>query len=139
MTTDTGNGIERAEDTAAMASKGGLAKLEIVFGISSAGHLVTDPHEKNTFYHPIGNGIRCVHGGEVKDTTLLQGHSDVVNCVAMSPDGTCLASSQLGKNNDKQGCAGIRLINLLPPDGKVFYRRFWRRATPVRLSWACRF
>ena len=83
-----------------MASKGGLAKLEMVFGISSAGHLVTDPHEKNTFYHPIGNGIRCVHGGEVKDTTLLQGHSDVVNCVAMSPDGTCLASSQLGKNTD---------------------------------------
>ena len=43
---------------------------------------------------------------------------------------------QLGKNNGKQGCAGILLINLLSPDGKVFYRRLWRRARPIRLPWA---
>ncbi|UPQ97717.1 WD40 repeat domain-containing protein [Chloropicon primus] len=72
----------------------------MVLGISSTGHLVTDPVAKGTFFHPIGNGIRCVHGGELKDTTLLQGHTDVVNCVAISPNGACLASSQLGKHTD---------------------------------------
>ena len=69
-------------------------------GISKTGHLVIDPTERDTFYHPIGNSIRCVRGGDPKDVTLLHGHSDVVNCVAISPDGNSLASAQLGKETD---------------------------------------
>ena len=76
------------------------AKLEMVLGITKTGSLVTNPKAPDTFFHPIGNGIRCVHDGKLSDTTLLQGHDGAVNCVSVSKDGTRLASSQLGVKTD---------------------------------------
>ena len=43
---------------------------------------------------------------------------------------------QIGKGNGKTGCAAIRLINVLPPDGKVFFSQMWARATPREIPWA---
>ena len=38
---------------------------------------------------------------------------------------------QLGKANGKTGCKAIRLINLLPPEGKAFYRLVWEESPEI--------
>jgi len=48
------------------------ATLEMVLGITKTGSLVTNPKAPDTFFHPIGNGIRCVHDGKLSDTICFR-------------------------------------------------------------------
>ena len=48
-------------------------------------------------------------------------------------------AAQIGKGSGKKGRQAIRLINALPPDGKVCYNRLWARATPRRIPRAYEF
>ena len=44
----------------------------MVLGITKTGSLVTNPKAPDTFFHPIGNGIRCVHDGKLSDTICFR-------------------------------------------------------------------
>ena len=44
--------------------------------------------------------------------------------------------AQLSKANGKRGCAAVRLINVLDPGGKVFFKELWAGASPPRLDCA---
>jgi hypothetical protein len=44
--------------------------------------------------------------------------------------------AQIGKQNGKQGCAAVRLINILDPAGKIFFKELWAAASPPRLNFA---
>ena len=43
--------------------------------------------------------------------------------------------AQLGKSNGKRGCAGVRLINVLDPGGKIFFKYLWGDARPPRYAY----
>ena len=41
----------------------------------------------------------------------------------------------MGKSNGKRGCAGVRLINVLDPGGKVFFKYLWGDAKPPQYAY----
>ena len=43
-------------------------------------------------------------------------------------------AAPIGKANGKKGCSAVRLINVLDPGGKVFFKELWKDATPPRLD-----
>ena len=43
---------------------------------------------------------------------------------------------QLGKANGKKGCKAIRLINLLAPEGKAFYKLVWEESPEKGGDWS---
>ena len=47
--------------------------------------------------------------------------------------------AQIGKANGKKGGAAVRLINVLDPEGKAFFKELWLRATPPKLDFAYEF
>ena len=91
--------MSAAKEEAASKESTTVASLEVISGISAYGCLVSHPKELSLF-HPVGNNVRCIHKGDFKDVTLLQGHDAAVNCLDVSPDGALLASAQVGLKPD---------------------------------------
>ena len=47
-------------------------------------------------------------------------------CNVVPLDWNTATGTQLGKANGKRGCKGIRIINLLSPEGKAFFSMVWK-------------
>lgn len=70
--------------------------LEAVIGFSGniAHSLILHPSDKHLIY-PLGSTIVVRNVHDESDQSFLQGHTDRVTCLALSPDGTKMASGQI--------------------------------------------
>ena len=78
-----------------MATPEGL-ELEAVIGFSGKikHSLILHPNDTHIIY-PLGSTVVVKNVEDTTDQVFLQGHSDRVTCIAMTKDGSMLASGQI--------------------------------------------
>ena len=78
--------------------------------------------------HGLGHKSACLQTPHLQNA--LQQLFVHIRCSESAPlEWHCSQGTQLDKRNGKPLCQGIRVINVLDPMGKHFYRTLWRRGT----------